>query len=186
MIFIALSLYTLLKSMTSKTGFKIILTSALFLILGLGFMAKTEANSYPILCKGGNPQICAELSAKQYLLKHEPSKGGGMPQVAPWKTAAERRKHEHMIVAQAIKETPEIAQWFLRQKYTGTRAQDTKLYLTVYRLSHINLTKTDQGFDYSFKTGSICTEHHYSGSLTMDEQEVVADQMKMEKKIVPC
>lgn len=172
--------------MTSKTGFKIILGSSLCLFLGLGIIANTQAKTYPVLCKGGNNQICAELSAKQYLLKHEPSQGGGMPQVAPWKTVAERRKHEHTVVVDALKKTPEIAQWFLKQKYTGTRTQDTKLYPIVYRLNQVTLLKTDQGFDYSFKAGSVCTEYHYSGSLVMDGQEVLADQMKMEKKIVPC
>lgn len=159
--------------------------SVSLVIIG-GFVSTTLGVTYPARCKDGRMDVCQELAAKEYLFKHSPNKGGGMPQPAPWKNQAEKRQYEHKVVSEAIKQTSEIASWFLQAKYTGSQAQDTKLYPIVSKLNVLNLTKTDTGFNYSFKSGSICDEFHYTGSLTMDGQRAVADKMEMQKFIIPC
>ncbi len=133
-----------------------------------------------------NPAVVQELAAKNYLFKHSPSKGGGMPTVAPKLSKKQKQAQEHAVVSEAVKQTPEIATYFLGKPYRGTAAEDSKLYPIVKKLSLIQLTHTDKGFEYSFKGGAICQEEQYKGLLEMNGNGVVQDSMEMKVVNVAC
>ena len=133
-----------------------------------------------------NSAVVQELAAKNYLFKHSPSKGGGMPTVAPKLSKKQKRTQEHAVVNEAVKQTPEIATYFLGKPYRGTAVEDSKLYPIVKKLSLIQLTRTDKGFEYTFKGGAICQEEQYKGSLEMNGNGVVQDSMEMKVVNVAC
>lgn len=165
---------------------KVIISIFLFVVSLVWFGVSYATNQSEAPTTASNPMIMQELAAKKYLFKHSPSIGGGMPTVAPKLSKKQKRTMERALVSEAVKQTPEIATYFLGKPYRGTAAEDSKLYPIIKKLSLIQLTRTDKGFEYSFKGGAICQEERYKGLLEMNGNGVVQDSMEMKILNVPC
>lgn len=124
-----------------------------------------------------------ELSAKIYLLKHQPGGYAGMPQLLDTKKQALELIKNKNVSRTWAKQNQEMAKFIRR--YVNAKS-DTALYKIVQQLNAIHLTKTDNGYTYEFQHGAGCTIQKYSGSLILNGNIVTDDTMEMHSTPTPC
>ena len=119
------------------------------------------------------PQQTEELNIKAYIVeKYNPGRCFGIPGPVP-----------DELVSRTLNQNANLVT-FVKNEFGVIK--DYEVYTKIDQLEGIILTKTDYGYNFTFKDGNCCNIHTYEGKIRVDENQITDEVINKYTENVAC